>query len=117
MTHEANSEDGTDDAFVFVRNGHDRAQPHDLQTSDVEGATVYGREDESIGTVKSLHVDEDGQIAEAVIDVAGFAGMGTHSVLLPFDQLTVLRQTNGGDIRVHLDTTKEKLEAMTHHAG
>jgi hypothetical protein len=43
--------------------------------------------------------------------------MGVHSVLLPFSQLTVLRETNGSDLRVHLDTTKDKLKAMPRHGG
>ena len=119
MTHETNTPHGTGvgGAFGFVRNGYDRAESHDLKTSDVEGATVYGREDESIGTVSSLRVGDDGTISDAVIDVGGFLGMGAHSVLLPFSALTVLRETNGLDMRVHLDTTKDKLKAMPHHTG
>lgn len=102
-------------AFGFVRNGYSRAEPNELTTSDVENATVYGRDDETIGSVNSLIVGKDGKITDAVIDVGGFLGMGAHSVLLPFTELTVLRETNGSDVRVHLDTTKDSLKAMPHH--
>lgn len=102
-------------AYGFVRNGYDRTDTHDLMTSDVENATVYGRDDETIGSVSSLKVGTDGKITDAIVDVGGFLGMGAHSVMLPFTQLTVLRETNGADLRIHLDTTKEKLKAMPHH--
>jgi hypothetical protein len=52
-----------------------------------------------------------------VIDIGGFLGMGAHSVMLPFSQLTGLRENDGSDVRVHLDTTKDKLKAMPHHAA
>lgn len=119
MINPENTPRGTDHggAYGFVRTGYDSAESHDLTTSDVESATVYDRNDESIGSISSLKVDTDGKITDAVIDVGGFLGMGVHSVLLPFSQLTVLRETNGSDIRVHLDTTQDKLKAMPHYAG
>ena len=117
MTHPATATHGTGTggAYGFVRDGYDRAETHDLTTADVDGATVYGRNDETIGTVSALKVGTDGKITDAVIDVGGFLGMGAHSVLIPFDQLTVLRATDRSDLRVNLDTTKEQLKAMPHH--
>lgn len=117
MTHPATSAHGTatGGAYGFVRDGYDRVETHDLTTADVESATVYGRDDETIGSVSSLKVGTDGKITDAVIDVGGFLGIGAHSVCLPFSDLTVLRETNGSDLRVNLDTTKEKLKAMPHH--
>lgn len=119
MTHPAHAPHGAQSggAFGFVRNGYDQADAHDLTTSDVESATVYGRDDETIGSISSLKVGRDGKITDAVIDVGGFLGMGAHSVLLPFSDLTVLRETDGTDLRIHLDTTKDKLKAMPHFAG
>jgi hypothetical protein len=106
---------GSGGAFGFVRNGYSRAEIHDQTTADLESATVYGRNDETIGSVSSLKVGNDGKITDAVVDVGGFLGMGAHSVLLPFSHFTVLRETGGSDVRVHLDTTKDKLKAMPHH--
>lgn len=104
-------------AFGFVRNGYNRAEIHDLNTADLQSATVYGRDDETIGSISALQVGTDGRITDAVIDVGGFLGMGAHSVLLPFHQLTVLRESDGTDLRVHLDTTADRLKAMPHHAA
>lgn len=104
-------------AFGFVRNGYGAANIHDLTTKNLDNAKVYGREEETIGSISSLNVGGDGKITEAVIDVGGFLGIGAHSVLVPFSRLTVLREAEGSDIRVHMDTTKEQLKAMPHHAG
>jgi len=119
MTHPTNTHPAAagGGAYGFVRNGYDRALAHDLTTADVESATVYGRDDETIGTISDLKMNTEGKIKEAVIDVGGFLGMGAHSVRLPFSDLTVLREIDGTDLRVHLDTTKDKLKAMPHYAG
>ncbi len=108
---------GTGDTFGFARNGHDPAEARTLSTSDIEGATVYGRDDETIGSVTSLKIGLDGDIDAAAIDVGGFLGLGVHSVLVPFSQLTVLRETSGPGWWVHVDTTKDKLMAMPGHTG
>lgn len=108
---------GTGGAYGFVRNGHDRAQAHDVSTADLERATVYGRENEILGTVSGLQIGADGKVTAAVIDVGGFLGLGAHSVLLPFGDLTVLRRADSRDISVYLDTTRAKLKAMPHHSA
>jgi hypothetical protein len=123
MQHSANNPRETvGGANMLTRDGYDRTDIKDLTTADVESATVYGHNDETIGSINSLKVGTDGKITDAVIDVGGFLGIGAHSVMMPFSELTVLRATSGTgmtgpDIRVHLDTTKEKLKAMPHHAG
>ena len=102
-------------AFSFNREGYDHVETHALTTNDVENATVYGRDDETIGSISNLIVGADGKISHAIVDVGGFLGMGAHSVKLPFGDLTVLRETAGNDLRVNLDTTKDALKAMPHH--
>jgi len=119
MTHTVNTAHAAmgGGAYGFVRNGYGRADTHELTAAKIESATVYGRDDETIGSVSSLKVSTDGKITDAVVDVGGFLGIGAHSVLLPFAQLTVLRETDGTDLRVYLDTTRDKLKAMPEHVG
>ena len=102
---------------AIARDGYTKAEVDSLTTDDVERASVYGRDDETIGSISSLKVGRDGKITDAVVDVGGFLGMGAHSVMMPFSDLTILRQTGGSAVRVHLDTTKERLKAMPHHDG
>ncbi|MCF3974984.1 hypothetical protein [Paracoccus salsus] len=63
--------------------GNNRAQACDLTTADVESTTVYGRDDETIGSSGSLKVGSHNKITDAVIDVGGALVMGAHSVLIP----------------------------------
>ncbi len=99
----------------FSRNGYAKAEVRDLKTSDFENANVHGHDDETIGTIKLLKLGTDGKITDAIIDVGGFLGIGAHTVVMPFEELTVLRATDGAAVRVYLDTTKARLEAMPHH--
>jgi len=102
-------------AYAFSRDGYARTHIHDLTADDVESAKVYGRNNETIGSISSLKMGTDGKITDAVIDVGGFLGMGAHSVKIPFSGLTILRKADGSDVRVHLDTTKDRLKAMPNH--
>ena len=108
---------GTGGAFAFVREGYKPVGAQDLTTSDLESAHVYGRDEENIGSISALQLVSDDKITHAVIDVGGFLGMGAHSVLPPFSQLNVQRETGGSNFRVNLDTTKDKLKAMPHHTA
>ncbi len=119
MTQPANTQPGTGTggAFAFVREGYDRVEAQDLKASDIESANVYGRNDENIGTINELKVGTDGKITHAIVDVGGFLGMGAYSVVLPFSQLNIQRETGGTNVRVNLDTTKEQLKAMPEHTA
>lgn len=99
----------------FTRSGYRRAEAHKVNAADMDGATVYGHGEEKIGSISELKVGPNGKIADAVIDVGGFLGIGAHSVLVPLSQMTVLKEIGGSDVTVHMDAAKEKLEAMPKH--
>jgi hypothetical protein len=102
---------------MFARDGYARADHHALTVDDLRSAKVYGRNDDSIGSISDLVVTTDGTITHAVIDVGGFLGMGARSVSMPFADLTVLRETGGHDVRVYTNASKAQLEAMPRHDG
>jgi len=104
-------------APMFAYPGYDRTENRDLTADDLTSATVYGQGDQTIGSISSLILDKDGQITHAVVDVGGFLGMGARSVSLPFSDLTVLRATSGTELRIYVDTTKDRLEAMPEYKG
>ncbi len=104
-------------AAPFAYEGYGRTEHSALTASDLESATVYGRSDDKVGSISSLVVTTEGKITAAVVDVGGFLGIGARSVSMPFADLTVLRKTDGDDVRVYVDATKETLEAMPRHNG
>lgn len=78
----------------------------------VEGANVYGPEDNNIGTVSHLH--GSGPTAQAVVDVGGFLGIGAKPVGLDVVKLNFMRDERG---TVHATTsmTKDQLKALPEH--
>ncbi|MCZ4354216.1 PRC-barrel domain-containing protein [Roseovarius aestuarii] len=82
----------------------------------LEGAPVYDVNDAHIGEISHVLIDGD-TLTDAVIDVGGFLGMGEKPVALSFEQLQVLQNSNGGDLRVYVDMSEEELEAMPDYEG
>lgn len=64
---------------------HTRLASNELTSEFLDGATIYGADDEKIGTVSHLH---GGQI---VIDVGGFLGIGAKPVAVAANQLDFMR--------------------------
>lgn len=57
---------------------HVRLAPAELAAITLEGATIYGRGDDKIGSVSHIH--GAGTAAQVVIDVGGFLGIGAKPV-------------------------------------
>ena len=99
------------------RDGYAAATPDQMTTEDLTGARVYGANDEDIGEVNELLLDDSGKIKEAVLDIGGFLGLGEHQIAVTMDELKVMRSDDGGDIRVYVNATKEELEAQPEYDG
>jgi sporulation protein YlmC with PRC-barrel domain len=63
--------------------------PNQTRASSMIGQEIYGPNNESIGEVSDLIVQEDGKTRAALIDVGGFLGIGEKRVSIPFDQITM----------------------------
>ena len=91
---------------------HPRLLPDEMTDAVLTGATVYGPDDSTVGTVS--HVHGSGSSAQVVIDVGGFLGIGSKPVLVPVSDLDVMRD---GDGVVHAVSrwTKDDLKALPEH--
>lgn len=96
----------------LMRDGYSTLAATDLTAEVLQGATAYDATDANVGEVSAVTLTADGLVESLVIDVGGFLGMGKKPVLLTRDQVQILRQTDGADIRVYIALTKEELEAM-----
>src|SRR5215217_9758296 len=65
--------------------------PGQWRTSKLDGLDVYNN-DEKIGDIKELLVDNSGEIQAVVIGVGGFLGMGEHDVAVPFEQVKFVEE-------------------------
>lgn len=75
-----------------------------FRASKMVGSTVYDVQNRDIGSVKDLVIDKDGRVADAIVDVGTFLGMGGKYVAVP---LSVIKTDNN---RLTLDMTKEQLQ-------
>lgn len=94
------------------REGYTAVAATEITSDMLDGATVMDRQDASVGTVSNLVIGADGKISDVIVDVGGFLGLGSKPVSLKLDQLEILRQTDGDDLRIYVGATKEELEAM-----
>lgn len=88
---------------------HIRLSSSELTPTALEGATIYGADDERVGKVDHIH---GGTLA--VIDVGGFLGIGAKPVAVPLGDLEFMRDENG-DVHAVTSWTKDQLKDMPEH--
>src|SRR5262245_43393413 len=89
-----------------------RLSSDQLNSANLSGAPIYGRDDDEISTVD--HVHGAGDEARVVFDVGGFLGIGSRRVSLYASQLDFMRDRDG---IVHGVTqmTEDQLKALPEH--
>jgi sporulation protein YlmC with PRC-barrel domain len=63
--------------------------------SDLMGLNVVGSNNENIGSVSDLLVDEEGNIHAAIVGVGGFLGIGQKDVAISFESFNITRDEDG----------------------
>jgi len=91
---------------------HVRLDHHELTPSIIEGATIYGADDDQVGSVAHMH--GTGPDSEVIVDVGGFLGIGAKPVAVPARDLDFMRDENG-DVHAVTSWTYEQLKAMPEH--
>jgi sporulation protein YlmC with PRC-barrel domain len=81
-------------------------QQDQIRASKMIGSTVYDVQNRKIGSVKDLILDRDGKVANVVIDVGAFLGIGGKYIAV---NMTDIKSDNN---RLTLDRTKEQLQQM-----
>src|SRR5262245_44990002 len=71
------------------------------------GRNVKNLQNETIGEIKSIHLDPNGRVDGIVVSVGGFLGVGEREVLLHWRDLQI--DANGEIVRVN--ATKDQLKA------
>lgn len=68
-----------------------------ISVNDFMGKAIYTSDNQSIGDINDLLVANDGGVVAAVVGVGGFLGIGEKNVAIPFDKITITRETASGD--------------------
>lgn len=58
------------------------------RSSKVIGLNIYNDAKEKVGEIEEIIIDKSGRVAEVILGVGGFLGMGEHYVAVPMDKLT-----------------------------
>jgi len=82
-------------AALGERDGRIQDQAGGYRGSQVIGANVYNDDNQAIGTIDDLLVHPGGKVADAVVSVGGFLGIGSKLVKVPYDRLR-FEQAKGG---------------------
>ena len=99
------------------REGYKAAEVAELTADKLEGARVYGPNDEDVGEVNRLILDTNGQVQRVVLDVGGFLGMGERQIAVTPDELNIVRTDDGNEFRVYIDANQANLKAQPEYKG
>jgi sporulation protein YlmC with PRC-barrel domain len=96
------AQSGTADRFVTL-------QPADQWlASQFTGQAVSNAAGETIGDINDLLFDKNGRIANVVIGVGGFLGMGQKDVAIPYSDLAITADSNGRRV-IKVELSRERL--------
>lgn len=85
----------------------DSAPKNGTQASNLIGADVKTTNDEEVGTVSDLIIDDKGQVVAIVVGVGGFLGMGEKDVAIGWDD--VIKSSTSDDDELRISLTREGL--------
>lgn len=77
------------------------------QASNLIGAEVKTSNNEDVGAVSDLIIDQKGQVVAVVVGVGGFLGMGEKDVAIGWDDVT--RSGTSDDIQLKIKATRDGL--------
>ncbi len=97
---------------AIQREGYQDVEWSEMTADDLEGARIYGANDEDVGEIDELIVADDGKIEYVLSDIGGFLGMGERTVKISFEELQIIRNGDANDFRIYIDSTEEQLETL-----
>ena len=83
-------------------------QPADMLVSNLLDTDVYNLQNEEVGEIEDLIIDDGKNIRAVIISVGGFLGIGERRVGVQPDSI-LIRRENEGSMRVVVNTTRENL--------
>ena len=81
--------------------------PSGADARKLMGRNIKNMENDTIGEIKSIHLDANGKVDAVIASVGGFLGIGDREVLLDWRDLKI--ENNGNVVRVNM--TKDELKA------
>ena len=93
----------------LVRDGMTDFDEAQLTAEELIGTNVYGTNDEHIGAIGDLALNEDGSVDAIVIDFGGFLGIGTKPVAVSIENLRYATDANSNKY-LFVNVTRDQLD-------
>ncbi|WP_386684072.1 PRC-barrel domain-containing protein [Loktanella sp. R86503] len=100
------------DAPMMEKEGYTTAVNADVTAEELTGLNVYGPNEEEVGAIGDLVIAEDGTVTDVIVDVGGFLGLGQKPVSIAYDDVQLMKQNEGDDMRAYVSMTQEQLEEL-----
>ena len=84
--------------------------PGEIRMTQMNGATIYDIQSQKIGDVKDIILDRNGRVADVVLDVGAFLGMGGKLVAVNMSDIKVTFDDNNKP-KFAVDMTKDQLKS------
>jgi sporulation protein YlmC with PRC-barrel domain len=84
-------------------------KPVDIMSSKLVGINVYNNQNETLGEIQDLVIDNGKTITGLIVGVGGFIGMGESYVVL--DPSTVVLSKKDNTWKAFVDTSKDNLKS------
>jgi sporulation protein YlmC with PRC-barrel domain len=81
-----------------------------LNASQIVGLKVTNDQNESVGKIGELLLDKGGKVAGVIVDVGGFLGIGTHPVMLKWNEIALVDRD--GSTVANVNISKDNLKQM-----
>ncbi|WP_290647578.1 PRC-barrel domain-containing protein [Aquisalimonas sp.] len=88
-----------------------------FHANDLIGNTVKGAEDEEVGSINDLIIDEDGQIVGVVVGVGGFLGIGDKDIAMSWDEIELTHDAEDDEYILRTDADEEMLDSAPEYDG
>ncbi len=82
-----------------------------ITASAYVGKPLYNSADESLGHLRDLIVEKDGNIVAAVVGVGGVMGVAEKNVALRMDKIAIAQSADGGEMRLTTNETADSLKS------
>ncbi len=80
----------------------------ELSADNLMGTSVYGPNNQTIGSIGDIALTPQGQVDAVIVDVGGFLGIGAKPVAVAMDNLNFMRDS-GGKITLTTQFTQDQL--------
>ncbi len=89
----------------------------EVSNDKLTSTALYNRENERIGDIEEVVSGDSQGVERIVVGVGGFLGIGERQVALDLEELLIMRETEGEQVRVFTDMTRDELENMERYDG